>query len=135
MRVLPRVCRALLFLAVGAGEALAACCYTAPPVHVYVPPPTHVVIIPHTTYVHPVTTTRVNPKITTNTVTSNVSTPQTVHAKPTPHPHVVQTVAVDTQATPTSKSCKRQQGGQGCKKDDEQTGWATVRRWLQIGNQ
>lgn len=133
MRLLPGFYGALLFLAMSAGEAVAACCYTAPPVHVYVPPP-HVVIIPHTTYVHPVTTTRVNPKTSTNTVT-NASTPQTVHAKPTPHPHSVQTVVVDTQATPTSKGCKRQQAGHGCKKDDDQTGWATVRRWLQIGKQ
>jgi hypothetical protein len=134
MRLLPGFCGALLLLAIGAGEAMAACCYTAPPVHVYVPPPTHVVIIPHTTYVHPVTTTRVNPRTSTGTVT-NASTPQTVHTKP--HPHVVQTVVVDNQTAPTGTGCKRQQAGQGCKKqkDDEQTGWATVRRWLQIGKQ
>jgi hypothetical protein len=111
-------------------EASAACCYTAPPVHVYVPPPTHVVIVPHTTFVHP-TTSRVN--------TSHLgSTPslQTGHAKPPPHPHTAPTVVVDNQATPTNAHCKRPQGGGDCKKkDDDQTGWATVRRWLQIGKQ
>ena len=131
MRLLPGIYGALLSLAIGAGEAMAACCYTAPPVHVYVPPP-RVVVVPHTTHVQPVTTTRVSPKI--NTVTSTTSTPQPVHAKP--HPHTVQTVIVDTQAATTSKGCKRQ-AGQDCKKqnEDDQTAWAKVRRWLQIGKQ
>ena len=132
MRLLPGICAALLSLAIGAGEAMAACCYTAPPVHVYVPPPhvyvppPHVVVIPHTT-VHPVTMPRVNPKASTNAVPS----------KPTQHHHTAPTVIVDTQAAPTSKSCKGQQTGQDCKKkkDDDQSGWATVRRWLQIGKQ
>jgi hypothetical protein len=74
----------------------------------------------------------VNPKASTGTVTSTTSTPQTAHAKPTPHPHTVQTVVVDTQAAPASKGCKRQQAGQDCKKqnDQDQTAWAKVRRWL-----
>ena len=128
---MPKSCGAPLLLAISAGEAMAACCYTAPPVHVYVPPP-HVVIIPHTTYVHPVTP-QVHPHGSNYTLSS---TPQTVHAKPTPHPHAVQTVVVATQATPTSKRCNRPQAGDGCKKkDDDQTGWATLRRWLQIGKQ
>ena len=133
MRLLPGIYGALLSLAIGAGEAMAACCYTAPPVHVYVPPPhvyvppSHVVVIPHTTSVHPVTVTRVNPTASIKTVPS----------KPTPHPHTVPTIIVDTQAAPTSKSCKGQQTGQGCEKqkDDDQSGWATLRRWLQIGKQ
>ena len=122
---------ALVLLAVGVpGEARAACCVSYTPVHVYVPPP-HVVVIPHTTYVPHTTsvrpgTTRVNTKAST--------TPQTV--RPKPHPHAVQTVVVDNQGAPTGTRCKRPQGGEGCKKkDDEQTGWATLRRWLQIGKQ
>ena len=122
---------------------MAACCYTAP-VHVYVPPP-HVVVVPHVTHFHPVTTTRVNPVTTTRvnpsasakTLTSTTSTLQTVHAKPTSHPRTVQPIIVDTQTTTTSKGCKQQQTGQGCKnkKDDDQTAWAKVRRWLQGGKQ
>jgi hypothetical protein len=135
MRVLPGICGALLSLAIGAGEAMAACCFTAAPVHVYVPPPhvyvppPHVVVVPHTASVHPVTVTHVNPKASTNAATSK-STPH--H-----HDHAVPTVIVDTQAAPASKSCKGQQTGQGCKKqkDDDQSGWATLRRWLQIGKQ
>jgi hypothetical protein len=130
MRLLPGIYGALLSLAIGGGEAMAACCFTAPPVHVYVPPPhvyvppPHVVVIPHTTSVRPVTITRVNPST------------KIVPSKPTPHRHIVPTVIVDTQAAPASKSCKGQQTGQGCKKkDDDQSGWATVRRWLQIGKQ
>jgi hypothetical protein len=129
MRLLSGFCGALLFFAIGAGEALAACCHTAPPVHVYVPPP-HVVIIPHTTYVHPVT-----PQVHAHTSNNSASAAPTVQAKQTPHHHVVQPIIVDTQTTPTSTRCKRPQGGQSCKKEDDQTGWATVRRWLQIGKQ
>jgi len=77
----------------------------------------------------------VNPKAATNTP-ANSATPQTVHAKPTPHPHVVPTVVVDN-PTPAPPRCRHQQGGDGCKKqkDDPPTAWSTLRRWLQIGQQ
>jgi hypothetical protein len=138
MRLLPGIYGALLSLAIGTGEAMAACCYTAP-VHVYVPhvvvvPHTTHVVVPHTTNVHPLTTTRVNPTVSTSTAKSTTSALQTVHAKP--HPHTVQTVIVDTQAAPASKGCKRGQAGPGCKKPNEdESGWTKVRRWLHIGQQ
>ena len=135
MHLLRGVHGALLILAVGAPEAWAACCYTAPPVHVYVPPPTHVVI-PHTTFVRPVT-----PQIHSHTPTNTLgyshgrstSTTPGVQAKPPRHhDHVVQPIIVNQAATATMR-CNRQHAGDGCKKkEDEPTGWASVRRWLQL---
>ena len=132
MRLFPGSCWALLLLVIAlSGEAFAACCVTYTPVHMYVPPPTHVVIVPHTTYVRPVT--QAHTHAANNTLTSNASssTPPAVQAKRTPHP-IIQPVVVANEATPSSTRCKQQQAGKGCKKDEEQTSWATVRRWLQL---
>jgi hypothetical protein len=134
MRLFPQLCAALLtlvFLGAGVpGQALAACCTTVTPVHVYVPPP-HVVIVPHTTYVHPVTP-QVHTHISGNTLRSNRSS-VTAPAVQTRRTHVVQPIIVNDQTAATSAGCKRQHGGDGCKKkEEEQTGWATVRRWLQL---
>jgi hypothetical protein len=137
MRVFAGFCCSLLLLAIGgAGEAVAACCVTVAPVHVYVPPPTHVVV-PHTTYVRPVTP-QVHPHTSTNTLRSTAvsSTPTTpaIHAKRTPTSPTV--VVVDNQPAATSKRCAgKGQGADGCKKKEDESGWATVRRWLQIGKQ
>jgi hypothetical protein len=124
----------LLLLAVGGpGNALAACCVSAP-VHVYVPPP-HIVVphttyIPHTTYVRPVVGS-VHPHTSTNALHTNLgsSPAPTVHAKHTPP---VQTVTVvNTQAATTSKRCAgKGQSGDGCKKQEEQTTWSRIRQWL-----
>jgi hypothetical protein len=102
-------------------------------VHVYAPPPTHVVI-PHTTYVRPVTP-QIHPHTPANTVRFNhdPSTPSAVQAKPQHAHHVVQPIVVNSQLATTTTRCNRQQNGDGCKKkEDEPTGWAAVRRWLQI---
>ncbi|HEY4921739.1 MAG TPA: hypothetical protein VII40_16675 [Xanthobacteraceae bacterium] len=128
-------CWALLLLVIGLSDgALAACCVTYTPVHVYVPPPTHVVIVPHTTFVRPVTP-QAHTHAPSNTLTANASSSTTaaVQARRTPHP-IIQPVVVANEATPSSTRCKQHQGGEGCKKqkDDEQTSWATVRRWLQL---
>jgi len=133
MRLLSAICCALSILAIGVlGEAWAACCTTFTPVHVYVPPPTHVVIVPHTTYVRPMT-----PQVHVHTPSNTSrpirsSTPSGVQAKPTPRHKIVQSIIVNDPAT-TRTRCKQSQSGDGCKKkEEEQTGWATVRRWLQL---
>jgi hypothetical protein len=136
MRVFAGLCCSLLLLAIGGtGDAVAACCVTVAPVHVYVPPPSHVVVVPHTTYVRPVTP-QVHPHTSTNTLRSTASSstpaPQAVHAKRTPTSQTV--VVVDNQPAATSKRCAgKGQGADGCKKKEDESGWATVRRWLQIG--
>ncbi len=131
MRLFPGFYGALLILAVGVpGEALASCCYTAAPVHVYVPPPTHVVIVPHTTYVPQVHAHA--PNNTSRSIRGISSTPPAGQAKPTPTHRIVQPVVVSDQTTASAR-CKQQQAGDGCKKkDDKQTSWATVRQWLQL---
>jgi hypothetical protein len=143
MRWFPGGFAALLILMLGgSGEALAACCVSYTPVHVYVPPPTHVVVVPHTTYVPHTSyvrpgTTQVHTRAPGNTGrTSTSSTSHTGEAKPKPHPVVVAPVVVGNEGTSASTRCKGQQSGEGCKKKGEEpTGWARVRQWLQIGKQ
>jgi hypothetical protein len=46
---------------------------------------------------------------------------------------VVQPIVVNSQLATTTTRCNRQQAEDGCKKKEgEQTGWVTVRRWLQL---
>jgi hypothetical protein len=131
MRLLRGLHGALLILAIGAPQAWAACCATAAPVHVYVPPTTHVVI-PHTAYVRPATPQVHTTPTHTLRINRSSSTSPVVQPKQ-PHRHVVQPIIVNSQLATTAKRCDRQQGGDGCKKkEDEQTGWASVRHWLQL---
>ncbi len=139
MRAFPAFFAALLLVAISLGAigspgtAVAACCVTYTPVHVYVPPPTHVYVpthtyVPHTTYIRPGTA---------HTSNRSLSTQAATRAKPKPVPPTVVTV-VNNQPTPARTRCTdKRTRGEGCKKqkDDEQTAWSTIRRWLQIGKQ
>jgi hypothetical protein len=135
----------LLLLAVGGpGEALAACCVSTP-VHVYVPPP-RVVVVPHTTYVPrttyvpPTTSVRpavgsVNPQTSTNTTRTNLTSTHSPTVRPKHTPPVQTVTVVNTQPATTKKRCaEKGQGGDGCKKKEEQTTWSRIKQWLRSDN-
>ncbi len=138
MRLFAGAYWAPLILLIGVpSEALAACCTTVTPAHVYVPPATHAVIVPHTTYVRPITPqVHAHTPSNTQTFSQSSSPPPAAQAKRTPS-RIVQTVLVDIQTASASTRCKRQQATDGCKaqKDDAQTGWSKLRSWLHIGTQ
>jgi hypothetical protein len=91
-------------------------------------------VVPHT-YVHPVTP-QVHahaPANTSRSIHTSSPTPTSAPATHKPSHRVEQPIVVANQETATTSRCKGQRGGDGCKKkDEEQTGWATLRHWLQL---
>jgi hypothetical protein len=127
-------CGFLLLAVGGPGEALAACCVSTP-VHVYVPPP-RVVVVPHTTYVPHTTSVRpavgsVQPHTSSNTARTNLPSTASPTVRPKHTPPVQTVTVVSTQPATTKKRCaEKGQGGDGCKKQEEQTTWSRIKQWL-----